>query len=131
MDKVNMINNSLSNTITNSNAYSINFSNNATFNETLQEKSLNNDEKTENENILKPFHKLPSSNNLSVRDAFSVFNKKNTKCSESNFLTQNKNKEYKEKIDNKSSFASNNKNDTNAFDPEKFLLLIDSNINKI
>ena len=131
MDKVNMINNSLSNTITNSNAYSINFSNNATFNETLQEKSLNNDEKTENENILKPFHKLPSSNNLSVRDAFSVFNKKNTKYSESNFLTQNKNKEYKEKIDNKSSFASNNKNDTNAFDPEKFLLLIDSNINKI
>ena len=129
MDKVNMLNNSLTNTITNSNIYSINFSNNATFNETLQEKSLNNDEKTEKENILKPFQKLPSSNNLSVKDAF---NKKNTKYSDSNFLTQNKNnKDYKEKIENKSSFTTNNKNDTNAFDPEKFLLLIDSNINKI
>ena len=129
IDKVNAFNNSLSNTVSNSNVFSINFSNNATFNETIKEKSINNDEKNEKENILKPFKKLPSSNNLSVKDAFSVFNKKNTKYSDSNFLSQNKNKEYKGKIENKSSFNSNNKKDTNAFDPEKFLLLIDNNNN--
>ena len=128
IDKVNAFNNSLSNTVSNSNVFSINFSNNATFNETIKEKSINNDEKNEKENILKPFKKLPSSNNLSVKDAFSVFNK-NTKYSDSNFLSQNKNKEYKGKIENKSSFNSNNKKDTNAFDPEKFLLLIDNNNN--
>ena len=130
IDKVNAFNNSLSNTVSNSNVFSINFSNNATFNETIKEKSINNDEKNEKENILKPFKKLPSSNNLSVKDAFSVFNK-NTKYSDSNFLSQNKNKEYKGKIENKSSFNSNNKKDTNAFDPEKFLLLIDNNNNNI
>ena len=129
IDKVNAFNNSLSNTVSNSNVFSINFSNNATFNETIKEKSINNDEKNEKENILKPFKKLPSSNNLSVKDDFSVFNKKNTKYSDSNFLSQNKNKEYKGKIENKSSFNSNNKKDTNAFDPEKFLLLIDNNNN--
>ena len=129
IDKVNAFNNSLSNTVSNSNVFSINFSNNATFNETIKEKSINNDEKNEKENILKPFKKLPSSNNLSVKDAFSVFNKKNTKYSDSNFLSQNKNKEYEGKIENKSSFNSNNKKDTNAFDPEKFLLLIDNNNN--
>jgi serine/threonine protein kinase len=129
IDKVNAFNNSLSNTVSNSNVFSINFSNNATFNETIKEKSINNDEKNEKENILKPFKKLPSSNNLSVKDAFSVFNKKNTKYSDSNFLSQNENKEYKGKIENKSSFNSNNKKDTNAFDPEKFLLLIDNNNN--
>ena len=128
IEKLNItpINNSLTNTFTNSNICSYNYSNNATFNETIQDKSLRDDDKLENEIILKSIHKLTFNKNL---DSYSIFNKNNNKQNERNFnIKQFDKKEKDDKIIKNNQNLEYKKLDSNAFDPEKFLSLIDKNI---
>ena len=121
---VSSINYSHSNTYTNSNVYSNNFSNNATFNETLQDKSHRDNDKNEKEIILKSIPKLSLNKKLNT---FSIFNQNNNKQNERNFINKQFDKNENDTIIQKNKKVECKTINSDAFDPEQFLSLIEKN----
>ena len=117
-------NNSITNTFTNTNIYSYNYSNNATFNETFQDKSIRDDDRNEKEIILRSTPKSTFNNKLNT---FSIFNKNYNLQNERTLMIKQIDKKEKEPIIQKNNNCDSKTINSNAFDPEKFLLLIDKN----
>ena len=144
IDKVNELNNSIKNIFSNN---TINYSKNNTYynnsnninninNKNITNHSYNNNiylekiyekEEFEKKNDMKKESEINTPMNHHLDGIVNITKKKNSKKLEHNFLINQIHENKREDLNNDNLFDIQKKNDPNAFDPEKFLLLVDNN----
>ncbi len=144
IDKVNELNNSIKNIFNNN---TINYSKNNTYynnsnninninNKNITNHSYNNNiylekiyekEEFEKKNDMKKESEINTPLNHHLDGIVNITKKKNSKKLEHNLLINQIYENKREDLNNDNLFDIQKKNDPNAFDPEKFLLLVDNN----